>query len=36
MVVVDREIGVGQRLRLDPLRRIDDEERALAGGEDCG
>ena len=27
---VDREIRVRQRLRLDPLRRVDDEERALA------
>ena len=29
-VVLDREVGVRERLRLDPLRRVDDEERALA------
>ena len=29
-VVVDREVGVRDRLRLDPLRRVDDEQRALA------
>ena len=29
-VVVDREVGVRERLRLDPLRRVDDEQRALA------
>ena len=29
-VVLDREIRVGERLRLDPLRRVDDEHRALA------
>ena len=28
--VLDREIGVRERLCLDPLRRIDDEQRALA------
>ena len=28
--VLDREIRVRERLRLDPLRRVDDEERALA------
>ena len=32
-VVVDREVGVGERLRLDALRRVDDEHGALAGGE---
>ena len=32
-VVVDREVGVGERLRLDALRRVDDQQRALAGGE---
>ena len=32
-VVVEREVDVGERLRLDALRRIDDEQRALAGGE---
>ena len=30
-VVLDREIGVRERLRLGALRRIDDEQRALAG-----
>ena len=30
-VVLDREVGVRERLRLDPLRRVDDEQRALAG-----
>ena len=30
-VVLDREIGVRERLRLDSLRRVDDEQRALAG-----
>ena len=34
-VVLDREVGVGERLRLDPLRGVDDEQRALAGLEDC-
>ena len=29
-VVLDRQVGVGQRLRLDPLRRIDDEQGAFA------
>ena len=29
-VVLDREIRVRERLRLDPLRRVDDEQRALA------
>ena len=33
MVVLDRLVDVGQRLRLDPLRRVDDQQRALAGGE---
>ena len=32
-VVVDREVGVGERLRLDPLRRVDDQQRALARRE---
>ena len=32
-VVVDREVGVGERLRLDALRRVHDEHGALAGGE---
>ena len=29
-VVLDREVRVRDRLRLDPLRRVDDEHRALA------
>ena len=32
-VVLDREVGVGQRLRLDALRRVDEQQRALARGE---
>jgi hypothetical protein len=32
-VVVEREVDVGEGLRLDALRRVDDEQRALAGGE---
>ena len=35
-VVLDREIGVRERLRLDPLRRVDHEQRALAGLERAG
>ena len=30
-VVLDREVGVGEGLRLDALRGVDDEQRALAG-----
>ena len=30
---VDGEVRVGERLRLDPLRGVDDEQRALAGLE---
>ena len=30
---LDRGVGVGDRLRLHPLGRVDDEDRALAGGE---
>ena len=30
---VDREIGVGQRLRLDALRGVDEQQRAFAGGQ---
>ena len=30
---VDREVGVGERLGLDALRGVDDEQRALAGGQ---
>ena len=33
VVVVDRLVDVGERLRLDALARVDDEQRALAGGE---
>ena len=32
-VVVGREVRVGERLRFDALGRVDDEDRALAGGE---
>ena len=35
-VVLDGEIGIGQRLRLDALRRIDQQQRALARGERAG
>ena len=31
--VLDREVGVGQRLRLDALRRVDEQQRAFAGGQ---
>ncbi len=31
--LLDREIGVGERLRLDALRRVDQQHRALARGE---
>jgi hypothetical protein len=31
--VVDGEVGVGEGLRLDALRGVDDQQRALAGGE---
>ena len=30
---LDRGVGVGDGLRLDPLGGVDDEQRALAGGE---
>ena len=30
---VDRQVGVRDRLRLHPLRGVDDQQRALAGGE---
>ena len=33
VVRVDREIDVGERLRLDPLGRVDHQDRALAGGK---
>ena len=32
-VVVDRQVGVGQGLRLDALRGVDDQEGPFAGGE---
>jgi hypothetical protein len=32
-VVLDREIGVGQRLRLDTLRRVHEQQGPFAGGE---
>ena len=32
-VVLDRQIGVRQRLRLDALRRVHEQQRAFAGGE---
>ena len=33
VIVLDRLVDIGQRLRLDPLRRVDHQQRALAGGE---
>ena len=30
---LDRQVGVGHRLRLDALGRVDDQQRALAGGQ---
>jgi hypothetical protein len=33
---VEREEEVGERLSLDPLRRIHDEDRTFAGGEGAG
>ena len=33
MVMLDRLVDVGERLRLHALRRVDDEEGAFAGGE---
>ena len=35
-VVLQREVEVGQRLRLDALRGVDEQDRALAGGERAG
>ena len=32
-VVLDGEVRVGERLRLDALRRVDEQQRAFAGGE---
>ena len=34
--VVDRQVGVGQRLGLDPLRCIDEQQRAFAGRKRTG
>ena len=36
VVVLDRLVDVGERLRLDALRRVDHQQRALAGGEARG
>jgi hypothetical protein len=33
MVVLDRLVDVGERLRLDALRRVHHQQRAFAGGE---
>ena len=33
VIIVDRLIDIGERLRLDPLRSVDYQERAFAGGE---
>jgi hypothetical protein len=33
VVVVEGQVDVGKRLRLDALGRIDDQDRSLAGGE---
>ena len=30
-IVIQRQIGVGQRLRFDALRRVDHQQRAFAG-----
>ena len=32
-IVVERDVDVGERLRLDALRGVDDQERAFAGGQ---
>src|SRR5688572_30193173 len=32
-VVLDGKVGVGERLRLDALRRVDQQQRAFAGGK---
>jgi hypothetical protein len=36
MVVLDRLVDVGERLRLDALRRVDHQQRAFARGEGAG
>ena len=33
VVVLDRLVDVGERLRFDPLRGVDHQQRAFAGGE---
>jgi hypothetical protein len=33
VIVLDRLVDVGERLRLDPLRGVDHQQRAFAGGE---
>ena len=35
-VVLERQVEVGQRLRLDALRGVDEQHRALAGGQRPG
>ena len=35
-IVLERQVAIGQRLRFDPLRRIDDQDHALACGERPG
>ena len=32
-LALERQVDVGHRLRLDPLRGIDDQHRAFAGGQ---
>ena len=36
VVVVDRLVDVGERLRFDALGGVDDQQRAFAGGEASG
>src|SRR5690606_24875230 len=36
VIVVDRRVDIGKRLRLHPLRGVDHQQRALAGGERAG
>jgi hypothetical protein len=33
MVMLDRLVDVGEGLRLDALRGVDDQQRAFAGGQ---
>ncbi len=35
-VVLQGQVEVGERLRLDPLRGVDEQHRALAGGQRAG